>query len=128
MFAKFWFNNIKTHYKQISIGIGTLSSSITTAVIGYCVAQAIACGNVELAVLVIGILLPIQGFINAMCFYIFGKAVNGNGYKVPETKQIVDLVKRDEEVRSYVKGKILDYIHKDSQLLNNFEKKEDKNE
>jgi len=125
MFSKFWFNNIKTHYRQISIGIGTLTSSITTAVIGFCVADAIGCGNIELAVLIIGILLPIQGFINAMCYYIFGKAVNGNGYRVPETKAMVDVVKRDEEARAYMKDKILHYINKDSQLLNNFKKKEE---
>lgn len=125
LFSRFWCNNIKIHYKHISVGIGTLTSLITTAVVGYFTAGAIASGNVELAILIIGILLPIQGFINTLCFYIFGKTRNGNGYRVPETKMIVDVIKKDEMLRNFIRKKIAEYAYKDSKLLNNFKKEED---
>jgi len=125
LFGKFWYNNIKTQYKKISVGIGTATNGITTAVIGYVIASAIASGDVALAGLVIGILLPIQGLINALCFHIFGKATNGNGYHVPETKLIVDVVKKDPVLRKFIRDKILEYTRKDSHLLNGFDKKDE---
>jgi len=127
IFVKFWCNNIKTHYKHISVGIGTLTSSIITAIISFFIARAIICGDVSLAMLAIGIFLPIQGFINALCFYIFGKTKNGNGYKVPETKMIVDIVKKDDILRNFVRKRIVEYMYNDSKLLNNLKKEEDEN-
>jgi len=124
-FVKLWCNNIKTHAKHISVGIGTLTSSITTAIIGFFIAQAIVCGDMSLAVLAIGVLLPFQSFINALCFYIFGKTRNGNGYRVPETKMIVDIIKRDPMLRDFMRRKIAEYAYKDSKLLNNFKKEEE---
>ena len=105
MFKEFWGNNIKTHLKKISAGIGTTTSSITTAIVSYYIAIAMNSADIGLALLIIGILLPIQGLINILCYHIFGKASNGNGYDIPENKYILELVKKDAEVRELVKAK-----------------------
>ena len=110
MFKKLWCNNIKTHLKKISAAIGTTTNSITTAVVGYYIAIAIATANIELLLLVMGILIPLQGLVNLLCYYIFGSVKNGNGYQIPENKYILELVKNDEQVRELVKAKYTDRL------------------
>jgi len=110
MFKKLWQDNIKTNLKKISAAIGTTTNSISTAVVGYYVAIAIASGSIELLLLVMGILLPLQGLVNLLCYYIFGSVKNGNGYDIPENKYILELVKNDPEVRNFVKKKYTDRL------------------
>jgi len=116
-FRKFWADNIKTNYKKISVAIGVATNSITSAVIAYFISQCLLIGDINLGLLIVGILIPLQGLLNLLCFYVFGKATDGNGYGVPETHVIVDVIKKDTDLQDYIKEKVIEYAKK-SKLLN----------
>ena len=92
MFKKFWCNNIKTNMKKISVATGMLINTILLSVLSYCIDIAFTMQS-RLAIMVIGIIIGVGAFSNAMVIYIFGKATNGNGYGIPENKYILELVK-----------------------------------
>jgi len=119
---KFIENNIRTNLKKIMIGFGTFLSTVITAVISYFMSKTLSLPDPELAVLIITILMGVEGLSSLLILSIFGKAKNGNGYNVPETKTIVELIKKDEEVREYMREKLLRYFNEESKILNNIKK------
>jgi len=113
LLKKFWADNIKKNYKKISIIIGSLVSGLISAVIG------IVCGMVESSTLptyigsgLVGMLTVIEMSTIGICIIIFGKAQNGNGYKVPANKDFQVLYKTDEEYKSYTDKKLIEHIEK----------------
>jgi len=117
LFMKFWADNIKTNYKKISIACGTGINMIIGAVLGFCMEAAYSMGN-SLGMTIVMILFAIQVVTNVIVFSIFGKATNGNGYNMPETKLIVDVIRENQELRDSVKAAINKKINNDSHILN----------
>ena len=117
LFKKFWCNNIKTNYKKISIAIGSGLNMILGAVMWYYVDLMMASPDTRLSTMIIVILIAIWGIGSMLVLLFFGKTKNGNGYGIPESKMIIDLVKSDPELQAIMKEKIVERI-RDSIVLN----------
>lgn len=117
LFKKLWEDNIKTNYKKISISLSSFLSTIILLIIYYVCDILEEVGTRE-ALLGFGILVAVNLFVSGLLTFIFGKAQNGNGYNMPETKAIVDLIKKDAEFREMAKQKLLEHLNNGSKLLN----------
>lgn len=108
VFLRFWCNNIKKNYKAIS---GAFAVFITTT-LGI-VFMNIA-GNVspELS----GIFYALDILMTFLTFKIMGKATNGNGYGKPETKALIEIMKKDEEFRKLAMEKVKKYVENSKSL------------
>ena len=107
LFLDFWCNNIKKNYKEISYAIGTFIAVV--------VGQVIALVLIGATIQVIAIGIAIDTLVTYLLMKFFGKTQNGNGKGLPETKELVRLLKRDPFFRKYANDKIADFYLKNGE-------------
>jgi hypothetical protein len=104
VFLDFWSNNIKRNYKEISYAIGTF--------IAVAVGQVITLVLIGATIQIVAIGIAIDTLITYLLMKFFGKTQNGNGKGLPETKELVKLLRRDPFFRKYANNKIADFYYK----------------
>jgi len=117
LFKEFWCDNIKTNYKKISIAIGSGANMILGAVMWYYIDLMSVSPDIRLATMIIVILVAIWGIGSMLILSFFGKTKNGNGYELPESKMIIDLVKADPDLQGIIKEKVVKRL-RDSIVFN----------
>lgn len=93
LLKRFWADNVKSNYKKISIGIGT----VLNIVLGYY--MFLLCTIYpELSPIWIGI----EAFVTVVLLSFFGTRKNGNGYEVPATKKVLKVLETNSIIRTAV--------------------------
>jgi len=115
-FKKFWQDNIKKHYRKISIMIGSTLAVIISSILRYlCTLIEASSISIQTASTMVTILVALESLIIGLTIIIFGKVKNGNGYEIPETKDIVKLLKEDPFFRKYANLRIAEKYNKYSE-------------
>ena len=104
LFLDFWCNNIKKNYKEISYAIGTFIAVV--------IGQIITLVLIGASIQVVAIGVAVDTLVTYLLMKFFGKTQNGNGKGLPETKEIIKLLKRDPFFRKYANDNISDFYHK----------------
>ena len=113
LFKKLWADNIKKNYKRISVLFGGFASAVISAGVRI-LCSVIESGQIPIAVGsgLVAMLVALEIFTVGVAIIMFGRAHNGNGYKVPANKDFQVLYKTDDEYKAFTNKKLKELIEK----------------